>query len=127
MIEQLNSDEEGRSVLFRSNLIDKIILVLKNDVKDIKNLDIEKIRENNIMKHRLLHDFSASRSSTKATKSDIEAIALFKAIVQAAKINMQYCEAAADAVRSVLDLAISSAMEVDRDGTYSLKNFHDRK
>ena len=40
---------------------------------------------------------------------------------------MQYCEAAADAVRSVLDLAISSAMEVDRDGTYSLKNFHDRK
>ena len=108
-------------------VIEKITNLLANENISIRQLNDAQIRENNLTKHRLLHDLNMAASQADGSNEEPEITLQLKSMASAIRQNMQYCSASAEAVREVLDLVMSAALEGERDGTYQIDNFPKRK
>jgi hypothetical protein len=112
-------DDDGKIV----NLIEKITEFMAGETQNLKRKTYPNLSENSAVKSRMLHDLNlairkldpSSRSPAISGKVD----QMKKEIGE----NLQCCNASAEAVREVIDIILSSAVENDRDGTYHLGSF----
>ncbi len=124
-----NHGNSGGASLAR--VVDKITALLASENISIRSFKDAEIRENNLTKHRLLHDLNMAVSQTgrQAGSASHEPgmMVRLKTMSAAIRENMSYCNASAEAVREVLEILMSASLEGGNDGTYQIDHFARRK
>ncbi len=110
-----------------ARVVDKITALLASENISIRSFRDAEIRENNLTKHRLLHDLNMAVSQAGSASHEPGMMARLKTMSSAIKENMSYCSASAEAVREVLEILMSASLEGGNDGTYQIDHFARRK
>ncbi len=110
-----------------AHVVEKITNLLANENISIRSFKDVEIRENNLTKHRLLHDLNMAVSQTGGTNRDPGMATRLKNMTSAIRENMNCCSASAEAVREVLEIMMTASLEGGNDGTYQIDNFSRRK
>lgn len=123
----LDGNQGNTSGASLTHVVEKITNLLANENISIRSFKDAEIRENNLTKHRLLHDLNMAVSQAGGTNRDPGMTTRLKNMASAIRENMNYCSASAEAVREVLEIMMTASLEGGNDGTYQIDNFPRRK
>ena len=123
----LDGNQGNTSGASLTHVVEKITNLLANENISIRSFKDAEIRENNLTKHRLLHDLNMAVSQAGGANRDLGMAPRLKNMVSAIRENMNFCSASAEAVREVLEIMMTASLEGGNDGTYQIDNFPRRK